>query len=538
MNTYSEIPNRFPNTIILNDYKKLLDFFHSESEIRSNFNILYSSIAEGETEYVVDMAKSIWKNSNKGVEEFLNKKFNDNRILILRQLLIFGINWWINETVKYDKFELKISKVINPSSGILKFIYKKGKYVPVFFLISPLGTKELKGAHFLIHDQPDFINNTFSSPMNTLIKDIENYRNLVDDIGKLSKEVPPFIIQEKYPHFKNMNEYILSLLYGFHKTGKTLHQKSTTFDDMDQSQLPCTNIGQGSINIGNSMEQLGLLKNIENNMGDLMKKNSYSGVAPFKIKLNEEKLNEKKYINTLKFGPFCEPIWYNKDMKTTERLNLFSTIKRESIKALFGRGRHMKTTIGSQMEAKATNYTIHTFKSKVEETLSKMIKTTIIDDKELKIDPKDEKIDTQINVFINTDDIIVQDILKLLITIFQDNPTILKYLVKGSSGIDVDEIMGNVDNLSENIEGENGNVGSENGKSPNLSNTLNKFKDDIEKDKNIEDSIKKRIFGLINKYLKKDDVSIKKKDSENKKRKREADDNEINPKSSKIQKKI
>lgn len=448
----SQIPT-LEEQILLLDYFSLLNIFRSEPELRLYFNVMCSAIIEGDINFDVKVPGSYWASGDKSLIEYIENKLVECIPDILEQFTVYGMDWWKTQSVKFGEKTIEgLPKFPNSTLGIIIFKWENGEYVPYFEPITPdRGTKgngngngngnNKKKFNFIIHEKPDFMNRRYSSGTYAIKRDIDSYLNILRRIVHSDKEIPQFVIQEKYPIFKTLTEYTISMLHGMHKMGKPLFTKTTTFRDFDQSNQPCSTPGTGSMVVGDRMQNLQMISSIEKNIPKLMGKDAFSGVTPRTVRVGDKK------INTLQFGPYCTPEWTKKDIKLNDLLKHLAEIKEKSIQSLFGRKRYLKTTIGSQMEAQTTNYSIHRYKDIVEKTLKGIIKIMLRANKDIDLDPNDEEIDTKIEVSINTDDVMTFDVFKVLMDTFRGDPAILTYLVKVGGGINITEIRESFEKL-------------------------------------------------------------------------------------------
>jgi len=535
MSYITDEPDTLEKELILLKHNELYQC-STDSDVQSNIKLIHSALSEGDLDVKIEddilkyifavngnpqkdttrnkkfkpphntikkeekkATKTATDSQNDHVLNFIKDKYKELKTKIITQIVTYGVNVWLIKDVNFGKYKLKFPHFPNPTTFKLQWVYnhKTFKYEPRVILRDKNGDWYWeKRAHVIVHNEPDFYKRKYNSIVSSCFDIIQAYRETLKNIGNRKNKFPKFIIKEKPPQFKTLTEYSLMNLHLLNKFGLTGSSGDAppTMGQVLQTPIGCDQTGQSSHLEGDNNQMVntfGVFNQIERGIPELYKNDAFTGVKEEFIKLDsagklpEElrylhpsiRMKQKGVVKTLRVSPYSEIEWLKPEVKDTDMLQILSDIKKERINTEFGRIEARRTKTGSQLENKNINYNIHYYKNLLETTYSRMIVSTIFAS-EKEIDTKDEEIYTKVSVFINSDDIIGEDLLKFLINLFKGDFKILRHLIKSGTGVDIYEIKFGKDFDENEIDEEDLNILPEQQQSMNGDGTL-KEKGDI-----------------------------------------------------------
>jgi hypothetical protein len=432
-------------TIILKDHDELYSIA-SDPDLISNVNRLSSAILEGNLEINIEddlLSSFIGKKINAEEEKndilsFIKKRLQAFIQIILWQSVMYGISFWINEIVQYENYKIRLPNFPNPTLVEIRWIFniKTSGYDPKLYMRDGKTREfeEVKEAYFFIINSPDFNKKEYVCPVNSVKGIIMAYNNQLNQL-KFGQKFPQFIIKDKYPEIKTISEYTLLMMYFMHKSGISSKSTPLSMNQILQTPASCDTTGSGTIlEPGQNSVQLNTMIMLEKNVKELYDKKVFSGIHPDTIQIDNQR------INTFRVNPLSEIEWIKYPNTPNELIKTLSEQKTKQIQVEFGITETKRTTtIGSQIEFKNANYTIHTYKLILEKILQRIIISSIFDS-DPNVNRDDKKIFTKVEVFMNSDDIISEDTLKFLITLFKEDFKILRHFIKIGTGVDVYEV--------------------------------------------------------------------------------------------------
>lgn len=433
------------DSIQLKDHDELYSIA-SDSDISANVKMLASALRDGGMNIVIEdvkLLKYLFGKSPTSSDEidlfsFLKEIYLEKTPSILWQTITHGIVYWVNVSTTFGEYEIKLPVFPNPTTVIIKWAYDKTikDFSPKLFERKD-PDKEIKGAHFIKINSPDFNKLQYVSIANTLKPLIQAITHFVATLKGTTSRIPPFIIKEKEPSIKSMTEFVTLLYYLFNKEGisTTAPSRPPTVDEVNQTPADCNVSGSATQleSTGGLIQSTHRLHSLEQNIPKLIENQAFDGVKQIKLNI------DGKDRDVLKSRLFSEIEFIKQETSTNDLINTLTDLKKRMIETEFGKTEGRRTKTGTQLETSILNYTIHSYKASLEKIIKQMLVTAIWES-----DPnaniQDQRIFTKIQVVLNSDDIVDSDTLKFLIEKFQNEPIIVNYLVKLGTGIDMYEI--------------------------------------------------------------------------------------------------